>query len=229
MVTAYARRMSARILSVNAGRPRDGIGAKGSRSAIDKRPVGSAELRDPGPRRGGLGSGVVGDDCVSRRHHGGTAQAVYAVAREELDWWGRELGRELAHGVFGENLTTTGLDVDAALVGERWRVGSVLLEVTGPRVPCATFAAWMGERGWVRRFSERGRTGAYLAVVEPGPVAAGDPVDVVDRPGHGITVSSVFRALTGDLEAARHVLEAGVLGPDDHAGLERTVARRLRT
>ena len=126
-------------------------------------------MRDPGPKRGGLGSGVVGDDVVSRKHHGGSRQAVYAVAREELDWWGATLGRELVDGMFGENLTTQGLDVDAAVVGERWRVGSALLEVTGPRIPCATFRAWMGEPGWVRRFTERGRTGAYLAVVERGP------------------------------------------------------------
>ncbi len=113
--------MAARIRSVNVGSPRPGIGAKGRVSAIDKRPVGSIEVRDPGPKKGGLGSGVVGDDVVARQHHGGTQQAVYAVAREELDWWGRELGRDLRDGMFGENLTTEGLDVDGALVGERWR------------------------------------------------------------------------------------------------------------
>jgi MOSC domain-containing protein YiiM len=223
---AYPRGVDPYLLSVNVGVPREGIGAKGSTSAIDKRPVASADLRDPGPRRGGLGSGVVGDDCVSRRHHGGSRQAVYAVAREELDHWSVELGRELGNGVFGENLTTSGLDVDAAEVGERWRVGSALLEVTGPRVPCSTFATWMGERRWVVRFSERGRTGAYLAVVEPGTVAAGDPIDVVERPGHAITVPRVFRALTGDLESAREVLAARVLGDEDHAALARTVQRR---
>jgi MOSC domain-containing protein YiiM len=218
--------MAARVRSVNAGTPREGVGARGRASAIDKRPVGAADVRDPGPRRGGLGSGVVGDDCVERRHHGGSRQAVYAVAREELDWWGRELGRELHDGQFGENLTTTGLDVDAALVGERWRVGTALLEVTGPRIPCSTFAAWMGEPGWARRFAERGRTGAYLAVVEPGTVAAGDAVDVVHRPDGGVTVPRVFRALTGDLEAARDVLDARVLGAEDHEYLARRVDAR---
>jgi MOSC domain-containing protein YiiM len=176
------------VRSVNVGGARDGIRRRGGQTAIDKRPVASVQVRDPGPKRGGLGSGVVGDDVVSRKHHGGSRQAVYAVAREELDWWGTELGRDLADGMFGENLTTEGLDVDGAVVGERWRVGSALLEVTGPRIPCATFAAWMGERAWVRRFTERGRTGAYLAVVEPGVVRAGDAVEVHDRPGHGITV-----------------------------------------
>ena len=212
--------------SVNVGTVRDGIRPRGGGSAIGKRPVASAQVRDPGPKRGGLGSGVVGDDVGSRKHHGGSGQAVYAVAREELDWWGAELGRDLRDGMFGENLTTVGLDVDAAVVGERWRVGSALLEVTAPRIPCATFAAWMGEPGWVRRFTEHGRTGAYLAVVEPGLVSAGDAVEVGGRPAHGITVPQVFRALTGDAEAAGHVLDAGVLGEDDSAYLARRLARR---
>ena len=212
--------------SVNVGRPRAGIRPRGRMTAIDKRPVEAVELRDPGPKRGGLGSGVVGDEIVTRRHHGGSAQAVYAVAREELDWWGAELGRDLPDGLFGENLTTAGLDVDGAVVGERWRVGTALLEVTGPRVPCATFAAWMGERGWVRRFSERGRTGAYLAVVEPGVVSRADAVAVVDRPAHGITVPEVFRAFMGDGALAARVLDAAVLAEDDHASLERRTAAR---
>jgi MOSC domain-containing protein YiiM len=218
--------MEALVRSVNVGSARAGIRPRGGDSAIDKRPVERAEVRDPGPKRGGLGSGVVGDDVSSRKHHGGSSQAVYAFAREELDWWGARLGRELHDGMFGENLTTAGLDVDAALVGERWRVGSALLEVTGPRLPCATFAAWMGERGWVRRFSERGRTGAYLAVVETGVIAVRDPVHVVFRPRHGITVPEVFRAFMGDGVLAGRVLDAGILAPEDHASLERRLARR---
>ena len=214
------------VRSVNVGRPRGGIRPKGHETAIDKRPVASIEVRDPGPKRGGLGSGVVGDEVVSRKHHGGSRQAVYAVAREELDWWGAELGRDLPDGTFGENLTMVGLDVDAAVVGERWRVGSALLEVAGPRIPCATFAAWMGERGWVRRFTERGRTGAYLAVVEPGVVSAGDAAVVEHRPGHGVSVPEVFRAFMGDAVLARRVLDAEVLGPDDHAALQRKHRRR---
>lgn len=214
------------VRSVNVGGARSGIRRRGGLTSIDKRPVGSAEVRDPGPKRGGLGSGVVGDDVSSRKHHGGSGQAVYAVAREELDWWGHELGRDLHDGMFGENLTTAGLDVDAAVVGERWRVGSALLEVTGPRIPCATFAAWMAEPRWVRRFTERGRTGAYLAVVEPGVVSAGDAVEVLDRPDHGITVPVVFRAFTGDDELAGRVLEEGILADDDSRWLEERVARR---
>ena len=119
-----------------------------------------------------------------------------------------------------------GLRAHQPFVGERWRVGSALLEVTGPRIPCATFRAWMGERGWVRRFTERGRTGAYLAVVEPGVVSTGDAVEVLGLPTHGITVPEVFRAFTGDDELATRVLEAGILDGEDERWLERRIAGR---
>ena len=214
--------MSATVLSVNAGRLETVEGVRRP-SGICKRPVEQIEVRDPGPKRGGLGSGVVGDAIISRKHHGGDTQAVYAVAREELDWWARELGRDLPEGMFGENLTTSGIDVDAAEVGEQWRVGLTLLEVCGPRVPCATFAAHMGEPRWVRRFADRGRTGAYLAVREAGVIDRGDPIEVVHRPGHGLTVPMFFRACMGDRDLADVFLEARVLPEVEHEWL---VSRR---
>jgi MOSC domain-containing protein YiiM len=205
----------ATVLSVNAGRlePVEGVRRP---TGIRKRPVERIAVRDPGPKRGGLGSGVVGDEIGSRKHHGGATQAVYAVAREELDRWGRELGRDLPDGMFGENLTTWGLEVDDAEVGELWRVGLTLLEVCGPRVPCATFAAHMREPRWVRRFAERGRTGAYLAVRESGVIDRGDPIEVVHRPGHGLTVPMLFRAAMGDRELAEVFLGAQVLPEAEH-------------
>jgi MOSC domain-containing protein YiiM len=208
-------RVTAFVRSVNAGA---GAPVPGLRrpSGIHKHPVERIEVRDPGPKRGGLGSGVVGDAIFSRKHHGGETQAVYAFAREELDWWGEELGRDLADGMFGENLTTCGLDVDTAEVGERWQVGTALLEVCGPRVPCATFAKHMGEPRWVRRFTEHGRTGAYLAVREPGLIEPGDPITVLDRPGHGLTVPMFFRASMGDKALAAVFLEANVLPRIEH-------------
>ena len=217
----------ARIRSVNAGPvvddPHAGIGS----SAIDKHPVGTAELRAPGGKSDGLGSGVVGDGIADRRHHGGDTQAVYAVAREELDHWAGELGRELPDGMFGENLTTTGLAVDEAVVGSRWRVGeTVVLRVCGPRIPCRTFAGHMGEPRWVKRFTDRGRTGAYLAVETPGEVRADDEVVVLDSPAHGVDVPTTFRAFMGDLDAARAVLAAECLAPQDHAELADLLARR---
>lgn len=210
--------MIATVLSVNAGSlaPVAGLGRP---SGIRKQPVRRIELRDPGPKRGGLGSGVVGDAIYSRKHHGGETQAVYAFAREELDRWAGELGRDLPHGMFGENLTTSGLDVDAAEVGELWRVGVTLLEVCGPRVPCATFAAHMGEAHWVRRFADRGRTGAYLAVREAGVIEPDDPIEVVHRPGHGLTVPMLFRATMGDRALADLFLEARVLPEIEHEWL----------
>lgn len=185
-------------------------------TGIHKQPVDRIEVRDPGPKKGGLGSGVVGDAIGSRKHHGGEAQAVYAVAREELDWWGEHLDRALGNGMFGENLTTSGLAVDEAEVGERWRVGETLLEVCGPRVPCATFAAHLGEPRWVKRFAERGLTGAYLAVREPGEIRSGDPIEVEHRPGHGLTVPMFFRASMGDRELADVFLAAEVLPKVEH-------------
>ncbi len=122
---------------------------------------------------------------------------MYAYAREDLDVWAADLGRDLPSGSFGENLTTRGLDVNGAVIGERWHVGDELvLAVTSPRIPCRTFSVWLGERGWERRFVQRGIPGAYLRVVRPGPVTAGDPVVVADRPDHGVTVAEAFAAVT---------------------------------
>jgi MOSC domain-containing protein YiiM len=219
--------VSAHLLSLNIGKAEPSTAKNVGVTGIAKRPVESAHLRAPGPKHGGLGSGVEGDFLGDTQHHGGDTQAVYAFAREELDRWAAELGRDLPNGMFGENLTTQGLDVDGAVVGEHWAVGDeVVLEVTAPRIPCATFAARMGERGWVKRFSGVGRTGAYLAVVTPGEVRTGDPVTVVSRPDHGITVPEVFRAFMGDLDAAERVLAADCLVEQEAAELRETVQRR---
>jgi MOSC domain-containing protein YiiM len=156
----------------------------------------------PGPG----GSGLAGDELCDTRYHGGEAQAVYAYAREDLDEWAARLGRVLDNGVFGENLTTSGLDVTGAILGERWRIGSALLAVTAPRIPCRTFAGWLGERGWVRTFTQRAAPGAYLRVVEEGRVEAGDTVTVLDRPGHAVSVGAAFRALTTEHELLPRLL-----------------------
>lgn len=222
--------MAAHLLSLNVGRSEPSTAKNVGVTGIAKRPVDSAVLRAPGPKHGGLGSGVEGDFLGDSQHHGGDSQAVYAFAREELDWWGGQLGRELPNGMFGENLTTRGLDVDGALVGERWAVGDeVVLEVCGPRIPCATFSARMGERAWVKRFSDVGRTGAYLSVVTGGTVRPGDVIEVVVRPDHDITVPDTFRAFMGDLETAERVLAADCLVEVEAAELRETVARRRRS
>jgi MOSC domain-containing protein YiiM len=159
---------------------------------------------------------VAGDTVCDLRHHGGHDQAVYAYAREDLDAWEVDLGRPLTGGVFGENLTTRGLDITGALIGERWRVGErCLLQVTSPRIPCRTFAGWLEDRGWVRRYTLRGTPGAYSRVVEPGAVQAGDRIAVVHRPGHDVTIGLMFRALTIEKALLPRLLAAGDDLPDE--------------
>jgi MOSC domain-containing protein YiiM len=183
------------IRSVNVRTPQPREWAEIGRTAIEKLPV-------TGPVRAGR-LGLAGDQVGDTVHHGGVDQAVYAFAREDLDRWGERLGSPIRDGGFGENLTTSGYDINEAVVGERWRVGSALLEVASIRTPCNDFKAWMGTAGfdntaWVKRFTADARPGPYLRVVEEGELRAGDEVEVVDRPGHGVTVSHMFRALLTD-------------------------------
>ncbi|MGM1062827.1 MOSC domain-containing protein [Saccharothrix sp. Mg75] len=212
------------VLSVNVGSRVEFAQADLGHTGIVKRPVRTpVEVRAPGPEGVG-GSGLAGDHISDLRHHGGDDRAVYAYAREDLDGWSAELGRDLAPGLFGENLTTVGLDVSGALLGERWRVGDLVLAVTSPRVPCRTFAGVLEERGWVKAFTRRAAPGAYLRVVEPGTVTAGDEVVVVHRPDHGVTVRTAFRAITLHPELLPDLLAAGDDLPEE---LRRRVGRRL--
>ena len=195
----------------------------GPKTGIDKRPINEAvAVRAPGPMRGGLGSGIVGDVIGNRKLHGGDDQAVYAYAREDLDTWAAHLDRELTNGMFGENLTTTGVDVTGAVIGERWRVGTdgVLLEVTSPRTPCKTFATRLGVDGWIKTFARGGTPGAYLRVIEQGTVSGGDRVDVVERPSHGVTIGVVYRALLLEKDLLPDILVADAL-PEDIKALAR--------
>ncbi len=199
-------------------------GSVGS-TAIDKRPVAG---------RVAVGRlGVAGDTQRDTAHHGGPEQAVYAFAREDVTHWESELGRPIEPGTFGENFTTTGLEVSDALIGEQWRVGSgedvVVVEVTMPRMPCMTFARWIGEqdRRWVRRFSDHGRVGAYLRVVQTGQVGAGDPITIAHLPSHGIQVSALLRGLRRDEAAVlRDAADAGDVRLSDkvHERVARTLA-----
>lgn len=207
-----AYRAGMKLLSVNVGQAQavpytdqpQGL------TGIDKRPVdGPVRVAAPGPKGVGA-SGLAGDAVCDTRHHGGDDQAVYAFAREDLDDWERELGRTLRNGSFGENLTTEGLDVSGALIGERWLIGgAVLLEVTSGRIPCRTFQGHLGEPGWVKRFTQKGASGAYLRVIEPGEIRAGDSIEVVHRPDHGITAALEFRATTTERTLLPRLLAAG--------------------
>ena len=157
-------------------------------TAIDKRAV-------PGPIKVGR-YGVYADVQADRKHHGGLDQALYAYSEADAMYWESELGRDLPPGWFGENLRVDGLDLSGALVGERWRIGDrVEVEVTSPRIPCQTFARWVGgdeERGWVKRFTEAARPGLYLKVTKTGRVQAGDPIEVLERPVGAESIREVF-------------------------------------
>ena len=211
----------ATVRSVNVGTPRDWAWAGIGRSAIEKHPV-------TGPVRVAT-LGIEGDQVADTVHHGGIDQAVYAFAREDLDEWADQLGAPIADGMFGENLTTSGIDVNEALVGERWRIGSVLLEVASVRIPCNDFKCWLGETGfdntrWVKRFAAEARPGPYLRVVEEGMLRAGDDLVVEHRPGHDVTVSTMFRALTTDRSLLPELLEVDGLVAEARRAAEKYVA-----
>jgi MOSC domain-containing protein YiiM len=198
MVNVYG--MSGSVLSVNVAEIRE-IPRRGEmvRTGIWKVPVaGRVAVR---------GVNVEGDEQADRSVHGGPDKALYAYAREDIDWWERELRRDLPHGVFGENLTLGGLNVTGALIGERWRIGSVLLEVSEPRFPCWKLGARFGDPRMLKRFAAARRPGAYLRIVEEGRLAAGDSVQVVERPGHGLTIAAFAHAYLEDRSALTRLLE----------------------
>lgn len=191
--------MTFTLRAVHVGRPQAREWAGIGKTSIEKHQV-------HGPIRANR-LGLDGDQVSDVKHHGGVDQAVYAFAREDLDGWAEVLGKPIRDGLFGENLTTSGYDVNAAELGERWRIGGVVLEVASVRTPCNDFKGWLGLSGfdntaWVKRFAAEGRPGPYLRVVEEGELQSGDPIEVIYRPGHGVTVSHMFRALTTD----RHLL-----------------------
>ena len=176
-----------RVVSVNVGRPRPVEHRGRTRStAIGKGPVAG--------RVAARGVNLDGDAQADRRVHGGADKAVYAYAVEDYAWWEGQLGRSLAPGTFGENLTVEGIDLGAAVVGERWRVGSAELEVCQPRTPCWKLGVRMGDDSFPDRFEDAGRLGAYLRIAGEGELGAGDRVHLVHRPPHGVTVDLVARA-----------------------------------
>lgn len=214
--------MTFTIRSVNLGTPRPWEWAAIGRSSIEKHAA-------PGPVRATT-LGLAGDQVSDTRDHGGVDQAVYAFAREDLDAWSEALGREIRDGQFGENLTTSGYDVNEAEVGERWQVGTAVLEVASVRIPCNDFKGWMGESGfdttaWVKRFTAAGRPGPYLRVVREGVLAAGDQVKVEHRPGHGVTVSTMFRALTTEQSLLPELLVVEGLVAEARERAEKYVVR----
>ena len=194
------------IVSVNVGAVRTvERGGEHITTGIFKEPVaGRVRLR---------GVNLDGDDQADRGVHGGSDRAAYAYASEDYGWWAGELGRECGPGTFGENLTTRGIDVSGALIGERWRIGSAIVRVTSPRVPCYKLAMKMDDPTFVRRFAAALRPGAYLSIVEEGDVAAGDGVEIVHRPGHALTIAEMTRIYFFERHRVGELLQAGDLPP----------------
>jgi len=211
-----------KVLTVNVGVPITMPGKRNGQSGIDKRPVdGPVSVTAPGPKGNGA-VGLAGDHAYQVKHHGGADQAIYAYAREDLDGWEGELGRTLPNGAFGENLTTAGVDVNGALIGERWRVGAdVVLEVSCPRIPCTMFERWLDKPGWIKRFTHAGLPGAYLRVVTPGDVQAGDPIELVHLPEHDVTIAFMMRALTLEPDLLPRLVAAGHALPAETTALIR--------
>ena len=187
------------LLSVNVGRARafqyDG---RPARSAIWKSPVaGRIAVR---------GVNLDGDEQADRAAHGGPDKAIYSYAIEDSRWWEQKIGRPLPYGAFGENFTTEGIEVNDALIGERWQIGTTILEVSEPRVPCWRLGVRMNDKLFPRRFAEALRPGTYLRIVVEGDVGAGDEISVVERPEHTLTIRDVFRIFLRDRDEVERLL-----------------------
>ena len=208
-----------RITSVNVARMRlIQIGGQTVKTGIYKHPVeGRVEVRDEQ-----VGSDRQADYSV----HGGRDKAVYAYASEDYDWWATEHGVESAPGLFGENLTTVGIDLTGAEVGQRWRAGSALLEISEPRFPCSKLGFKMGNQRFVKTFAKALRPGAYLRIIEAGEVGAGDPVEVLPAPGHGVTMGLIARAVLAERALAPRMLEAPALSEQWREWAEDRIAQR---
>ena len=175
-----------RVLSINVGQGREFVfNGRPAKSAIWKVPVAG--------RIAARGVNLEGDDQADREAHGGPDKALYAYAVEDLRWWEERVGRSLPCGHFGENVTTEGIEVNDALVGERWEIGSTVLEVSEPRVPCWRLGVRMEDRKFPRRFIDALRPGAYLRIIVEGNVGAGDEIRVIGKPLHDLTIRNFFR------------------------------------
>ena len=191
----------ANIVSINVGTPRN-FEYKGrtAKSAIWKSPVEGRVMAK--------GINLTGDDQADRQAHGGFDKAVYAYALEDKAWWEQEIGRSLENGEFGENLTTKGIEVNDAVVGERWAIGSTVLEVSEPRIPCWRLGVRMKDKTFPKKFTQALRPGPYLRIIEEGDMGIDDEINVVEKPSHGLTVRDVFRIYTKDRAEVSRIAEA---------------------
>ena len=179
-----------RSINIAASSQAQSWSGSGNRTGINKQSVQG--LIHFGPE------GVVGDTVVDRKHHGGYDKAVYAYAYEDALWWAERIGRDIPAGSFGENLPTEGIDVTNAVIGERWRIGDLLLEVAEPRIPCSVFSGFWDRPTLIKEFTEANRSGAYLRIIDEAMIEKGNAISVASRPTHGITIADVFAARAGE-------------------------------
>jgi len=188
-----------KVLSVNVGGVREfNYNGRPARSAIWKTPVQG--------RIAARGVNLAGDDQADRKAHGGPDKVVYAYAVEDARWWEQQIGRAFAAGEFGENLTMQGIDPNQSLVGERWQIGTTILEVSEPRIPCWRLGVRMNDKMFPRTFTAALRPGAYLRLIVEGDMGAGDEIRVIERPDHNISIREVFRIYTNDHDEAERLL-----------------------
>jgi MOSC domain-containing protein YiiM len=207
---------AARVLSVNVGRPVETVWhGRTVRSAIWKAPV-------TGPVRA-RGANLAGDAQADRKAHGGPDKAVYGYAAEDLEWWSSQQGVELGPGSMGENLTTSDLDLSEAVVGERWEVGSVVLQVSQPRIPCYKLGIRMEDDRFPERFAEACRHGVYLRILAGGALQAGDEIRVVDRPAHGLRAVDVAHIFYDQHHRAAELLSVAELAESWHRWARRVL------
>ncbi|MFK7816451.1 MAG: MOSC domain-containing protein [Gammaproteobacteria bacterium] len=190
----------AKLVSINVGTPKE-FEYKGRTaiSAIWKLPITG--------RVTAKGINLNGDDQADRKAHGGYDKAIYAYAMEDLQWWEQQIKQEIVPGQFGENLTTQGLDVNQALIGEHWKIGSTILEVSEPRIPCWRFGVRMKDKTFPKIFTKALRPGAYLRIIEEGDIGTGDEIKIMHKPTHDLTIKDVFRIFTKDRNEAACLLE----------------------
>jgi len=210
------------LLSVNVGGVREfEYNSRPAKSAIWKSPVSGRVVAQ--------GVNLAGDDQADRTAHGGPDKVIYAYAVEDQSWWESEIGRRLEYGEFGENLTTERIDVTNALVGERWEIGSTVLEISEPRIPCWRFGVRMDDKLFPRRFTEAGRPGAYLRIIAEGDVGAGDQIRVVSRPDHDLTIGDVFRIFTRDQHEVGRLLTVPQMSEAWQTWAEKRLEKKKRS
>lgn len=187
------------------------------RTGIDKRPVFGPVVA--------LDNSLFGDVVADRKNHGGYDKAVYAYASEDVAWWEKEIGMDIPHGRFGENLTTQGMDLTNAVIGQRWSVGTAILEVSEPRIPCRVFAGFWSRAGLIKEFTTAARPGAYLRIVQEGELRAGDEISIVRQPTHGVTIADLFAAKAGERSKIAEIAK----NPDVSADIRHWAKRILET